>query len=150
MKTQSAQTAAAIRAELKKTFPEIKFSVTSETYSMGSSVNISYIDGVTTKQVEAVVKKYQYGHFDSMIDCYEVSNNRKDIPQVKFVMVRREKSDEAKALLMAELHEIHPASKDLEYNDYFKEMNEDMYTLVHRLFCQRDFSQTWWEKILVE
>jgi hypothetical protein len=44
--------------------------------------------------VEPLINEYQYGHFDGMIDCYEYSNNRNDIPQVKFVFANREYSDE--------------------------------------------------------
>lgn len=84
-----AQTAKAIRLELKKDFPGIKFSVTSQSYSGGNSVAIEWIDGPTSEQVGKVVYKYQYGHFNGMEDIYENTNNRNDIPQVKYVQVRR-------------------------------------------------------------
>jgi len=57
-------------------------------------VDINWTDGPTDDQVNKITKKYQYGHFDGMIDCYEYSNNREDIPQAKFVMCSRELSDE--------------------------------------------------------
>ena len=73
--TGSAQCAAAIRTELKTKFPDCKFSVTSENFSGGDSVHISWKDGPTTKQVDSIVNKYQYGHFNGMEDIYEYSNN---------------------------------------------------------------------------
>lgn len=81
-----------IRKELKQHFPHIKFKVRSESYSMGSSINVSWTNGVTEEQVENIIKKYQYGHFNGMIDLYEHSNSRDDIPQVKFVFAKRELS----------------------------------------------------------
>lgn len=92
--TTHAETAKAIKKELKKNFPNTKFKVTSESYSMGSSVNISWIDGETKEEIYAIIKKYQYGHFDGMQDLYEYSNSREDIPQVKYVMAQRELSEE--------------------------------------------------------
>jgi Large polyvalent protein associated domain 29 len=89
MKTKSAECASAIRKELKKEFPTIKFSVTSSNFSGGDSVDISWVDGVTDIQVSELVRKYQYGHFNSMDDIYELSNSREDIPQVKFVQTNR-------------------------------------------------------------
>jgi hypothetical protein len=97
MKSSQAQAAAAIRKELKASFPTTKFSVTSDSFSMGDAVRISYTDGPTTDKVNEIVKKYQYGHFDGMHDMYEMSNNRKDIPQSKYVQVSRSYSAEVRA-----------------------------------------------------
>lgn len=91
--SSQAQCAKAIRQELKENFPETKFSVTSEGFAGGDAVNISWEDGPTTDQVEEITGKYQYGHFDGMIDMYEHSNKRDDIPQAKFVQTRRELTD---------------------------------------------------------
>jgi len=84
----------AIRNELKNAFPKIKFYVKSKVYSGGDSVSIMWTDGPTVKQVRAIVDKYEYGHFDGMTDTYVMSNNRKDIPQVKYVLEQRTISDE--------------------------------------------------------
>lgn len=92
--SQHALAARAIRAELKKAFPGVKFSVRSDSYSMGDSVRISWTDGVTTDQVSEIADKYQYGHFNGMEDIYEYSNKNVDIPQTKFVQVQRDISDE--------------------------------------------------------
>ncbi len=87
--TQAALTAKAIKKELKKAFPTIKFSVKSSNFSMGDSVDISWNLGPHTDQVDKIVNKYQYGHFDGMTDYYEYSNKRDDIPQAKYVSTQR-------------------------------------------------------------
>lgn len=51
-------TAKIIRQELKQKFPLTKFSVKTEKYSMGASINISWEDGYTQKEVEQVVDRF--------------------------------------------------------------------------------------------
>jgi hypothetical protein len=64
-----------IRIELKRAFPKVKFSVRSEYYSGGNSVDVDWTDGPTTKQVDAIINKYQEGSFDGMTDCYNYEDN---------------------------------------------------------------------------
>jgi len=90
---------AAIKSELQAAFKGIKFSVTSESFSGGNSVHVSWVDGPTVAEVEKISQKYQYGHFNGMEDIYESTNSRDDIPQVKYVSERREKSESITALL---------------------------------------------------
>ena len=93
--TQSALCSKEIKRMLQKEFPCIKFSVRSDNFANGDSVDIEWNLGPTTDEIEKFSRQYQYGHFDGMIDMYEYSNTRKDIPQAKFVMTRREfKNDE--------------------------------------------------------
>ncbi|WLZ51947.1 hypothetical protein QPR65_22705 (plasmid) [Enterobacter hormaechei] len=82
-----------IRAELKKTFPGVKFSVKKHSYD---SVGITWTDGPTTAEVEAVTDKYEDGKFNSMEDIYEYNRSAfTDIfGGVKYVNTRREYSDE--------------------------------------------------------
>lgn len=82
-----AQAAKAIRADLKKSFPGVKFSV--ECVQSSNVVNIHYEDGPTHEQVESVTSKYAKGHFDGQTDSYEYSNRRTDIPQIDYVFVHR-------------------------------------------------------------
>jgi hypothetical protein len=86
--------AKAIRKELKAAFPSIKFSIRSESFAGGDAVRIGWTDGPTTKQIDEITGKYQYGHFDGMIDMYENSNSRDDIPQAKYVQTSRSYSEE--------------------------------------------------------
>jgi hypothetical protein len=61
-------TAKLIRAALKESFPSVKFSVRSKSYSGGSSINIGWTDGPTSAQVDAVADQFEGGYFDGMID----------------------------------------------------------------------------------
>jgi hypothetical protein len=63
-----AETAKLVRGALKKAFPGVKFSVRSDTYSMGASIRISWVDGPGTKAVDAVVQVFSGAGFDGMID----------------------------------------------------------------------------------
>lgn len=103
--------AAAIKAELKAAFPSIKFSVTSDSFSMGNSVHISWEDGPTTDKIKEISSKYQYGHFNGMEDIYENTNSRDDIPQAKYVSESRHMSEELKALLMPDAEKIFTADR---------------------------------------
>jgi ribosomal protein S28E/S33 len=94
-----AAASAAIKAELLKNFPTVKFSVTSESFSMGNSVHISWKDGPKTEEVKAISGKYQYGHFNGMDDIYENTNSRDDIPQAKYVSESRSMSAESEGIL---------------------------------------------------
>jgi hypothetical protein len=97
--TGAAMCAAAIRVELKAAFPDVKFSVTSSTFSMGDSVNIRWTDGPAYDVIDAIISKYQYGHFDGMTDMYEYSNRVAGIPQAKYVHAQRSMSPEVREIL---------------------------------------------------
>jgi tRNA A37 threonylcarbamoyladenosine dehydratase len=92
-----------IRAELKASFPGIKFSVRSSVYSMGSSIDVRWTMGPTEKAVEAIVGKYQDGYFDGMDDSYKCVEGR--IGGAKHVTVDRdipsEIYDECRAAIAA-------------------------------------------------
>lgn len=90
-----------IRKDLKKHFPGVKFSVRT---SRSSSVTVSWTDGPTDAQVEAVVNRYKAGSFDGMTDCYEFHRSPfGDVfGSVQYVSTRREESEELKAYAIAE------------------------------------------------
>lgn len=94
--SEHARAAKLIRQELKK--HGIPASVRSESYSGGSSIRVSMDNQLpaVVKKVEAYVAQFEMGHFDGMIDLYEMSNVRNDIPQVKFVFVNNSWSAEWK------------------------------------------------------
>lgn len=69
-KSDHALAAANIKRELNRIFPGQKFSVKSETFAGGDSVSVSWEDGPTGEEVEAIINKYQSGDFDGMTDCY--------------------------------------------------------------------------------
>lgn len=66
-----AGTAQLIREALKKAFPGVKFSVTSDSFAGGSAVDIRYTDGPSRKQVEQVYAPFISGHYNSSEDMYE-------------------------------------------------------------------------------
>ncbi len=59
-----------LRAELKRAFPAVKFSVRSESYSGGDSIHVGWTDGPLLEDVDKISGKYQEGSFDGMTDCY--------------------------------------------------------------------------------
>tara|TARA_B100000085_G_scaffold249557_1_gene245296 strand:+ start:119 stop:559 length:441 start_codon:yes stop_codon:yes gene_type:complete len=105
--SEQAQAAKQIRTILKKAFPKTKFSVVSDSYSMGDSVHIHWEDGPTTDAVKELTHQYQAGHFNGMEDIYEYSNNRDDIPQTQFVIRQRDLSEGARMAKKAELVKLY-------------------------------------------
>ncbi|MDD4352699.1 MAG: hypothetical protein PHU71_07045 [Candidatus Gracilibacteria bacterium] len=64
----AAETAKVVRKMLKTEFPNTKFSVRSESYSMGSAVSVRWTDGPIESEVDSVVGALAGSGFDSMID----------------------------------------------------------------------------------
>lgn len=63
-----ADSAKLVREVLKERFPTVSFSVKSKVYSMGASITIRYVDGPTTREVDALVSRFKGAAFDGMID----------------------------------------------------------------------------------
>jgi hypothetical protein len=63
-----ADTAKLVRAAVKAAFPGVKFSVRSESYAGGASINVFWEDGPTPSDVEKVIGVYAGARFDGMID----------------------------------------------------------------------------------
>jgi len=57
-----------IRKTLKSKYPETKFSVRSEKYAGGASINVSYTDGPKQSEVEEIINAFSGKGFDGMID----------------------------------------------------------------------------------
>lgn len=68
--------AANIRIELKRAFPGVKFSVRSERFSGGDSVDVSWTLGPKDEAVQDITAKYQEGSFNGMEDIYEDNEDR--------------------------------------------------------------------------
>lgn len=60
-----------IRTELKRNFPGVKFSVRYDSFSGGDEFLISWNDGPTREQVDAIVNKYQDHHSDHTGDYWD-------------------------------------------------------------------------------
>lgn len=87
-----------VRAALKKHFPGIKFSVKTDTYSMGASVDVKWMDGPTTEAVNAVVKQFEGSTFDGMQDLKSPRETYLNGERVSYgadhVMTQRDCSEE--------------------------------------------------------
>lgn len=96
--TTSTHAAAAkmIRAELKK--HGISATVRSKSYAGGDSITIGLINELpaTVAAVKAFAGRFEMGHFDGMRDIYEYSNRNSDLPQVKFVFVQNDLTNEVR------------------------------------------------------
>jgi hypothetical protein len=125
-KTQVAQASQQIRKILKKEFPKTKFSVKSSNYSMGDSINISWVDGVAEKKVEKLISHYQYGDFNGMDDIYEYTNRREDIPQTKYLFCNRKISDEFYFLKLDEMRTKWDFLKNIEKENINK-VNQEIF-----------------------
>lgn len=114
-----AETAKLVRKALKQAFPTVKFSVVSNTYSGGASINVKYVDGPRHADVEAVARRFQGGYFDGTTD-YKGGHVHAlaDAPNqpvhfgADFVFVRQEISPAHRAATVAALGKL----SDLERN----------------------------------
>lgn len=78
-----------LKKELKSVFPTGIFNVKTRRYSMGSSIDVDYADGVSPKKVKPIVQKYSHDYgSDSQTDYFNVSN---------YTDVRRKLSAKGKA-----------------------------------------------------
>jgi hypothetical protein len=100
-----AETAKLARQALKEAFPGVKFSVRSNAYSGGASINIRWTDGPNAKQVEAVAGKMEGSYFDGMIDYKGSISHMIDGEQVHmgadFIFCNRDYSDATIAKVLA-------------------------------------------------
>lgn len=88
MASEHAQAAKAIREELKRVYPDVKFKVTSCFESYYGVVRVETDHKLSYEKRQEIIKllsKYKKGHFDGMTDSYDYDNVRTDIPQVRYV-----------------------------------------------------------------
>lgn len=83
------------KAELKATFPGVKFSVKTSRFSGGDSMYVRWTDGPTTRQVEAIINKYSAGRFDGSTDSYDYNTTpwNEVFGDAKYVSASRDYSD---------------------------------------------------------
>lgn len=91
-KTEAAQAAQLIRADLKQAYPDLKSRVNSSTFAGGDEVRVTLLvedieHYITWQTVKDFLSKYEAGSFDGMNDLYTYDNLREDIPQVKWLFV---------------------------------------------------------------
>lgn len=116
-----ADTAKLLRSALKAQFPSVKFSVRSNTYSGGASIDVNWIDGPFASDVDKIAKRYAGATFDGMIDLKEYHDDLvyfegDDMPTpvhygADFVFTRRELSPAYIAKLSVEAQKILDANE---------------------------------------
>lgn len=86
-----------MRIQLAEAFPGIKFSVKSSRFSMGDSINVSWVDGPNSDQVDEIIDRYAAGHFNGMEDIYEYGKDAWNdaFGDAKYVSGVRQNSDKA-------------------------------------------------------
>jgi len=100
-----ARAAKNMKKELKQAYPHIKFSVTSDSFSMGNSISVSWTDGAPASEIKKITDKYQYGSFNGMDDIYENDNSAYStavstvLGQSKYVIESRTISESVKTLV---------------------------------------------------
>jgi len=86
-----------MRIELKTAFPGVKFSIKSSRFSGGNSIDVRWVDGPISKQVDAIVAKYEAGKFNGMDDSYTYTADAWNdaFGDAKYVHTSRDLSDKA-------------------------------------------------------
>lgn len=94
-----AETAKLLRQALKESFPGVKFSVNSKTYSGGASINVRWMNGPTGEMVKAISSRFEGAYFDGMIDykgsCYHLLDGQPASFGADFIFLNRDYSDGA-------------------------------------------------------
>ena len=110
-------------AELKKNFPNIKFSVTKDGYS---TIRVKWENGPTLQEVEKIVGKFENSKSSYCGDFrdFAPSNFNDVFGGFKYVFTDRYQSEDIKALLPKMVEKL---------GDYNKQYPE---TILHRIFCQ--------------
>jgi hypothetical protein len=144
--TQSAQTAAIIRKMLKKTYPHITFSVRSDNFANGNSVNVSWTDGIPTSAIDSFLRQFEQGTFDGMTDCYNYDNHA-DHAQAKYVHSNRHISDNIRLQAEKDLCEL----AGVEFVDSNMRLwDEWLSTQVWRRLSKMDLSKGYKKEMLRE
>lgn len=90
--SEPAQVAKLLKQKAKQLGLEAR--VSSKIYSGGCNATI-WINSGSDKAVQELKdysEQFEYGKFDGMTDCYHITNNREDIPQVKYLFVNDERA----------------------------------------------------------
>mgnify|MGYP006448000435 CR=1 FL=1 len=92
-----AETAKLVRRALRESFPGVRFSVRSDTYSGGASIHVTWTDGPTAARVEPVAKTFAGAGFDGQQDMKVFKRHTLDGEAVHFgadfITCRRDISD---------------------------------------------------------
>lgn len=123
-------TAKLVRKCLKEAFPAVKFSVRSDTYSMGASINVSWEDGPCEAQVDPIVDRLRGAYFDGIEDYkgsrFAMMTTEDGLRQVSFgadfINLSRSHSDQALDRAIGSVYR--------RYHQNFREAQMEMPTVV--------------------
>jgi len=123
--TGAALTAKMIKKRLLALYPNVKFSVKSDTFSMGNSVDIRWQNGPTRDAVDEITRQYQYGSFDSMNDAYNYTKIDASLgcEGAKYVQCHRETTTEHMAMLHKKAEEQYGKLDPNDFN-YYQRIND--------------------------
>jgi phospholipid N-methyltransferase len=131
-----AESAKILREALKKEFPEIKFSVRSKSYSMGSSIDISYTDGPIEKDVEKIASEFEDVRYDEMTGEILSGGNR-------FIRVSRDVSEENEKAIFNQIQKEYVNFDGWTLEDYHKgRMDWDVARIFRNKLAETPFYAT--------
>jgi phospholipid N-methyltransferase len=134
--TSVAESAKILREALKKEFPEIKFSVRSSNFSMGSSIDITYNDGPIEKDVEKITSQFENISYDSMTGEILSGGNR-------YIHVRRDVSEENEKAIFNQLQKEYVNFDGWTLEDYNKgRMDWDVARIFRNKLAETPFYAT--------
>lgn len=130
----AAETAKVVRKILKEKFAGTKFSVRSETYSMGSNVRVAWRDGPTERAVNNAVGFLAGSDFDGSIDL-KVSVYHWMLPNGKIVLADSQGTEGSKGYLPAfNMERPHPDAIRVNFADHIS--------------CSRSYSKEFLEAVI--
>lgn len=149
-----AETAKLVRQALNDAYGKrVKFSVRSDTYSGGASIDVRWTDGPTTKAVDSVVGKFAGSSFDPMIDLRSYHHSDLNGEMVSFgadhVFTQREYSDNAVQTVIDEIwgkwdiegEKPGPNTYNQCYTIVKSALDRPVYELINRALSEKNFLQ---------
>lgn len=127
--------AKAIRKELKALYPDTKFRVYCDSID---SVYVEWENCVTTDTIRGLLAKYKYGSFDGMTDYYDFNNKRDDIPQVKYIFVKRKITDNIYLAYFEYIKKTYAGGENLTSLDAENPTNDKAWTWTARELINRE------------
>lgn len=158
-KSEHAYVAELIRKELKQAYPTVKFKVKSDSFSGGDSVHVTWVNGVTDDQVNAIVRKYSAGHFDGMDDCYYYNDEKlmvtpegkiEKLPTSKYVSAQRTITDDVRLAIAQKICQsfgLEWEGKNNDELDYILWAYNPGMNAVYRVYNKIDFTKVTLEEV---
>ena len=135
-----------IKKILKKEYPHVKFSVCSDNFANGNSVDVSWTDGIPKSAINGFLRQFEQGTFDGMTDCYNYDNHA-DHPQAKYVHAQRHISESIRLQAEKDLCEL----AGVEYTgSNMRLWDEWLSTQVWRRLSKMDLSKGYNKEMLKE